>query len=140
MISKKQKINFIIYFCLFYTISLILIFKIIGQPIMDFEINLIKNIFGNTLNYTPFLFAPFCSGLVGISIYLTIIFSLGITKIYKIKPIKTIIYTITLYLINIIRLIIVLLSEKINIEFAQTIHVISWFIIGGFILWFVYKN
>ncbi len=137
MVNKK--IKFILYFIISFIVFLFIGLKVLAQPLIHLQVLLIKIIFGSFFNYLSFVFVPECSGIVSISAYLSIILAFKLVKIKASTEIvlKSVLF---LFIINIIRLIVVLFSEKISFVFAEIVHIISWFIIAVIIFWLVIKS
>lgn len=134
MKSKNKYISFIIYFSIIYTILSILFLKTIAQPLINLWEFVIRNIFGNFLNYDPFIFVPICSGVISIAVYLSILIA-GKISFFKNSDFKRILLgVIFIWFVNLLRLVIVIMSEKVSISFAKMIHVLSWFVVGAIIL------
>jgi len=142
MKNRKEKITFIIAFILAYFLLLTLGLALFGKGLMNFEIGIIKSIISTQINYDSFVFVGECSGIVAISCYLAIIIGLFVIKQYR-KNIKwiTVIYScIILFIWNIIRIVIVLLSERISFSFAEVSHVLLWFVTFLIIVWLTIKS
>lgn len=139
-INKKKKIKFIVFFIISY-ILLIILLNPIGQKLVLLQKDLIYLIFGNYFNYQNFVFVPFCSGLVSISAFVSVIIGLKVIKI-KTNNLIAFLSIIFLFLINIFRLILILLIEKISnsILLTEITHIFSWFFMAVIILLLIKKT
>ena len=139
-LNKYLKIKFVISFIISY-ILLIILLNPIGQKLVLFQKDLIYLLFGDYLNYQNFVFVPFCSGLISLSVYFSVIIGL---KIIKIKTKNSIIFLsiASLLLINILRLILILVIEKISnsILLTEITHIFSWFFMAVIILLLIKKT
>jgi hypothetical protein len=137
---KNQKYLFIIYFIIVYTLLNILFLNTIAINLINLWEYIIKHLFGNLFNYQAFIFVPVCSGVISLSIYLGIIIAGKIAYLKKVK-IKSVLYTVLLlWLVNLLRLIIVLSAEKLSLTLAKITHIVSWFIVGAIILYLALKS
>lgn len=137
---NKNNINkFIITFIIIY-IVLTLTTTPIGEKLIIIQRDLIFLVFGNYFNYHNFIFVPFCSGIVSISVLLSTIISFKVIK-QKISFFWTILSIILLFFINIIRLIFILFVEKISNSYILTEvgHVLSWFFMAIIIIQLIKK-
>lgn len=137
---NKNNINkFIITFIIIY-IVLTLTTTPIGEKLIIIQRDLIFLVFGNYFNYHNFIFVPFCSGIVSISVLLSTIISFKVIK-KKISFFWTILSIILLFFINIIRLIFILFVEKISNSYILTEvgHVLSWFFMAIIIIILIKK-
>jgi exosortase/archaeosortase family protein len=135
----NEKIKFIIYFILIFIVFLFVGLNFFAIQLIDFQVMLIKNILGSIFNYASFIFVAECSGIISISVYLSVILALVAIKI-KVNRKMILISIICLFLINILRLIIILASEKVSLLCAQIIHTLSWFLLIGIIFWLILKT
>jgi exosortase/archaeosortase family protein len=136
----KKTINFIIYFTIIYTLLSFIFLKTIATPLINLWEYLIRSIFGDFLNYEPFIFVPICSGVISISVYLGIITSSKIT-LNKNSKIKWILLSVLLlWLANFLRILLVLLAEKISLSVSKTAHIVFWFAMGVVILYLILKT
>ena len=97
--------------------------------------------FGNLIFVTTgaFEITPSCTGLVGASILGAIIFSLKKPQI-KQKISVFIAGTLLLFVLNYLRLILVVLAGKYHgLEVAEIVHVVSWFSTAIFVLLIWYE-
>jgi len=132
---KKELTYFIIYFSIIYTILSILFLNTIASPLINLWEQVIKTIFGSYLNYEPFVFVPICSGVISIAVYLGIIIS-GKISLKRSVDIKLVLLSVLfIWFVNLLRLIIVILSEKVSLTFAKIVHITSWFLVGVIILY-----
>ncbi|MEI8364507.1 MAG: hypothetical protein WCF78_03555 [archaeon] len=139
MKTKLEKIKFIIWFVVIYSILLLVGLELFGNALIKLDTWIIKQVLGNIINYNSFIFVPECSGVVAISAYLAIILGLIIVK-YKIDW-KWIIGSVVLLGVwNIIRIIIVVIAEKVSFSLAQVLHVTLWFITGIIIVLLAIKS
>jgi len=142
MKNIKEKISFIVAFIISYFFLLTLGLAFFGKSLINIEIELIKLILSTPINYDSFVFVAECSGIVAISCYLAIIIGLYIIKQYRknIKWINVIYSCIFLFIWNIIRIVLVLLSERISFSFAEVTHVLFWFVTFILIVWLTTKS
>ncbi len=139
MKTKLEKIKFIIWFVVIYSVLLLVGLELFGNALINLDTWIIKQVLGNIINYNSFIFVPECSGVVAISAYLAIILGLIIVK-YKIDW-KWIIGSVVLLGVwNIIRIIIVVIAEKVSFSLAQVLHVTLWFITGIIIVLLAIKS
>ena len=137
--NNINKIKFIITFIIIYII-LTLTTTPIGEKLIIIQRDLIFLVFGNYFNYHNFIFVPFCSGIVSISVLLSTVISFKVIK-KKISFFWTILSIIFLFFINIIRLIFILFVEKISNSYILTEvgHVLSWFFMAIIIILLIKK-
>lgn len=137
--NNINKIKFIITFIIIY-IVLTLTTTPIGEKLIIIQRDLIFLVFGNNFNYHNFIFVPFCSGIVSISVLLSTIISFKVIK-QKISFFWTILSIILLFFINIIRLIFILFAEKISNSYILTeiSHILSWFFMAIIIILLIKK-
>jgi exosortase/archaeosortase family protein len=135
---KINKIKFIIIFLCIYFILLLLFLDLIGKPLINLQINIIKNLFGNLFKYNKFEFVNHCSGIISIITYLSIVLTLLINKI-KIKYIDIVISTLILVIYNLLRLILILVISNYNFFLSEIIHFVSWFVLFIIILLLIKK-
>jgi len=142
MKDRKEKISFIITFIISYFLLLTIGLAFFGKALINLEIDIIKSILCISINYDSFVFVGECSGVVAISCYLAIILGLYIIKQYRknIKWINVLYFCILLFIWNIIRIVLVLLSERISFSFAKVAHVIFWFVTFLIIVWLTIKS
>jgi exosortase/archaeosortase family protein len=133
-IDKKTYL-FLFYFIVLYSFLSIILLKTIGEPLIVFLEMIIRNIFNDLINYEAFVFVPICSGVISTSIYLSIVFSWKYAFKKKVKYMVVVGSVLFLWLANLLRLVLVLFSEKVGLAFAKTMHVASWFLIGAIILY-----
>lgn len=138
--SFNKKYLFLIYFIIFYVILSFLLLKTIASPLINLWEYLIKYIFSDYFNYSSFIFVPACSGVISISIYLAIVFAIKYSFLKKVNYKMLFLSVLLLWLINFLRILLVLWTEKASFALAKTTHVISWFVIGVFILYFALKS
>jgi len=130
--SPKEKARFIVVFFASYFLLLGVTIYALGDWLASSEGNLIIALLGKTVNYSAFEFVSYCSGLVSVSAYLGVCMALISIK-QKVLARRVAIGVGILFLANILRLIAVLLSEKIGI--VQVVHVLSWFFMFVVIVW-----
>ena len=137
--NNINKIKFIITFIIIYII-LTLTTTPIGEKLIIIQRDLIFLVFGNYFNYHNFIFVPFCSGIVSISVLLSTVISFKVIK-KKISFFWTILSIILLFFINIIRLIFILFIEKISNSYVLTEvgHILSWFFMAIIIIILIKK-
>lgn len=139
-LNKYLKIKFVVSFIISY-ILLIILFNPIGQKLVILQKDLIYLLFGNYFNYQNFVFVPFCSGLISLSVYFSVIIGLKIIKI-KTKNRMIFLSIVSLFLLNILRLIFILFIEKISnsVLLTETAHIFSWFFMAVIILLLIKKT
>ncbi len=126
----KKLLMFVIYFTVIYSLLSFIFLKSIATPLINLWEYLIKSIFDNFFNYEPFIFVPVCSGVISIAIYLGITFA-GKISFKKKLDIKWVLFSVLLiWIVNFLRLLLVLLAEKISLQVAKITHVASWFVVG----------
>lgn len=132
--NKKDKMLFVISFAIFYALLLIIGIFVFGNFLVNIDETIIRFILRDFVNYEAFEFVVYCSGIVSISAYLGVIF--GFLMI-RIKPVLKVVLasTILLWSINILRIIIVMLSEKLG--WHQALHITSWFFMGAVVVWLI---
>lgn len=126
---------FVIYFTVIYGVLSFIFLKTIAAPLINLWEYLIKSVFGNFFNYEPFIFVPVCSGVISIAIYLGIIFAGKISFKKKIDIKWALLSVLLIWLANFLRLLLVLLVEKISLQVSKITHIASWFVIGLIILY-----
>ncbi len=139
-LKNNAIILFLIYFIVIYGILTFLLLNSIATPLISLWEFVIKNIFKETLNYAPFVFVPICSGVISISIYISIVFSSKIAFKKILDYTRVLEVVLFMWFINLLRLVIVLGSEKISLEVAKTTHILSWFVVGVIILYLSLKT
>lgn len=132
--KNKQKIRFIFIFAATYALLLLLGIFVFGNILIAIEEKTIHLILGNFVNYQAFDFVVYCSGIVSIAAYLGVIVGFLAIK-QKLNKRLVWISVILLYLINLLRIIIVMLSEKIGLH--KELHVFSWFLMALVIVWLI---
>jgi len=139
MKTRFEKIKFIIWFTIIYTVFLAFGLSLLGKFLLKIDEEVIKFLFGNIINYNSFIFVSECSGIVSISAYLAIVLGLIITK-YKMSWKWIIGSIVILWAWNIIRILIVVISEKASFALAQILHIVFWFITGIIIVLLAIKS
>jgi|GEM_PF-938876 len=139
MKTRLEKINFIAWFVAIYSVLLIIGLNLFGKALVGIDVWIIKKIFGNIINYNTIMFVPECSGVVAVSAYLAIVLSLIILK-YKLKWKCIVGFVLLLEFWNLVRIVIVIYSEKVSFLLAQVTHVIFWFITGIIIILLTIKS
>ncbi len=139
METRLEKIKFVIWFVVLYSVLLTIGLKLIGKMLIKIDVWIIERVLGNIINYNSFVFVPECSGVVAISAYLAIVIALMITK-YRLNWKCIIGSMIILGIWNLIRIIIVVYSEKISFSLAKVLHVVFWFITGIIIMLLAIKS
>lgn len=132
--NTKEKIRFILIFFVSYFLLLAIGVFIFGNFLVGLEEQIIYFLLGNTVNYEAFDFVVYCSGIVSVSAYLGVIIALRSIK-QKIELKLTLACVIILFLVNSLRIMLVMLSEKIGLH--EPLHVISWFLMLFMILWLI---
>jgi exosortase/archaeosortase family protein len=132
--NTKEKIRFILIFFVSYFLLLAIGVFIFGTFLVGLEEQIIYFLLGNTVNYEAFDFVVYCSGIVSVSAYLGVIIALRSIK-QKIELKLTLACVIILFLVNLLRIMLVMLSEKIGLH--EPLHVISWFLMLFMILWLI---
>jgi len=142
MRTRSEKIKFVLLFAIAYSILLAIGLSLLGESLISLELSLIKGTLATSINYNSFIFVSECSGLVAISCYLAIMIALITMKHYrnKIKWIFILYSALLLFVWNIIRIILVLLSERISFSFAQVLHIVLWFVTFLIIVWLSIKS
>jgi exosortase/archaeosortase family protein len=136
----NKKYLFIIYFIVLYIILSFILLKTIAKPLINLWEYLIKSVFLNYFNYSSFIFVPACSGVISTAIYLSIVFSIKYSFRKKVNYKALFKSILLLWSINLLRIVFVLWTEKASFALAKTAHVVSWFIIGIFILFFSIRS
>lgn len=132
--NKKQKIKFILAFAVAYTLLLLLGVFVFGSLLVGIEEKIIHLLLCSSVNYSAFDFVVYCSGIVSVSAYLGVIAGFRVVK-QKTNYKVVLASILLLFLINILRIMLVMLSEKIG--WHQTVHVISWFLMALVIVWLI---
>jgi exosortase/archaeosortase family protein len=110
---------------------------VFGNALVGLEEKIIHFLLGNSVNYEAFEFVVYCSGIVSVSAYLGVIAGfLAIKQRVDCKMVWA--GVILLFLINILRIMLVMLSEKVG--WHHTTHVMSWFLMVLVILWQIKKS
>lgn len=135
--DKKQKIKFIVVFIVIYALLLLIGVFVFGNALVGLEEKIIHFLLGNSVNYEAFEFVVYCSGIVSVSAYLGVISGFLAIK-QKVKSKMVWVGVILLFLINILRIMLVMLSEKVG--WHHTTHVMSWFLMVLVILWQIKKS
>lgn len=135
--DKKQKIKFIVVFIVIYALLLLIGVFVFGNVLVGLEKKIIHFLLGNSVNYEAFEFVVYCSGIVSVSAYLGVIAGFLAIK-QKVKSKMVWVGVILLFLINILRIMLVMLSEKVG--WHHTTHVMSWFLMVFVILWLIKKS
>ncbi len=135
--DKKQKIKFIVVFIVIYALLLLIGVFVFGNVLVGLEEKIIHFLLGNSVNYEAFEFVVYCSGIVSVSAYLGVISGFLAIK-QKVKSKMVWVGVILLFLINILRIMLVMLSEKVG--WHHTTHVMSWFLMVFVILWLIKKS
>lgn len=138
--ERKKLLMFVIYFTVIYSLLSFIFLKTIASPLINLWEYLIRGIFGDFFNYEPFIFVPICSGVISISVYLGLIISVNYS-LKKKNDIKWVLLSVILiWVANFLRLLLVLVAEKISMTFAKAAHVLSWFLMGAVILYLALKT
>lgn len=132
--NKKQKIKFILVFAIAYALLLLLGVFVFGSLLVGLEEKLVHLLLGNYVNYQVFDFVVYCSGIVSVSAYLGVIVGFWVIK-QKTNYKVVLVSIILLFVINLLRIIVVMLSEKIG--WHQSVHVMSWFFMALVIVWLI---
>jgi len=140
MNNFEQKVIFIISFVIIYFLLLFISLRYFANHLILIQINLIKNLFGGFFNYNSFVFVAECSGVVSITAYLSAILGLLVVKVKGYFNYRVLLFTVSLLVINFIRLILVLFSEKVSFDFAKFTHIFFWFIMGIAIIFFILNS
>ncbi|HPV66100.1 MAG TPA: hypothetical protein PK655_01455 [archaeon] len=135
--DKKQKIKFIVVFIVIYALLLLIGVFVFGNVLVGLEEKIIHLLLGNSVNYEAFEFVVYCSGIVSVSAYLGVISGFLAIK-QKVKSKMVWVGVILLFLINILRIMLVMLSERAG--WHHTTHVMSWFLMVFVILWLIKKS
>ncbi|MFA5745314.1 MAG: hypothetical protein WCX82_00745 [archaeon] len=132
--NTKEKIIFIVSFVVAYALLLLLGVYVFGNFLVSGEEKIVHLILQNSVNYQAFDFVVYCSGIVSISAYLGVVIGFWVVTV-KPKLKLVLASVIVLLLVNLLRIIAVMLSEKIGIE--EPLHVFSWFLMGAVIVWLI---
>ena len=132
--NTKEKIRFILVFFVSYFLLLAVGVFIFGNFLVGLEEKLIFWLLGNGVNYEAFDFVVYCSGIVSISAYLGVVVALKAIK-QKQSWTPILLSIIVLFLVNLLRIMIVMLSEKGGLH--QQTHIISWFLMLFVVVWLV---
>lgn len=132
--NKKQKIQFLVVFIVAYALLLLIGIFVFGKMLVGVEEKIIRLLLGNSVNYEAFDFVVYCSGIVSVSAYLGVITGFLATK-HKVNYKVVLASVLLLFFINLLRIMLVMLSEKIG--WHHSVHVISWFLMGIAILWLI---
>jgi len=135
----QKQIKFILYFSIIFIGLMIIGLKTIAQPLINLQVNIIKQLFGVYFNYQSFVFVVECSGWISISAFIAVILALSTIKI-KINYNRATIYTLLLLIINLIRLIVILFLEKTSIVLAEIAHIVLWFVMVVIIILLIIKS
>ncbi len=136
---KIKKFSFIMVFCITYLLLLLMFLDFIGTPLINLQLSLIKTIFKSYFNYQAFEFIAYCSGIISVITYLSIIIALATHKI-NIKFKDLILSIIILLIYNILRLILILFINNYSIFFSEIAHFVSWFVLFIIILLLIRKQ
>jgi len=123
--NTKEKIKFILVFFISYFLLLAIGVFVFGNFLVGIEKQIIFWLLENNVNYEAFDFVVYCSGIVSISAYLGIVIALGVIK-QKQSWKAIVLCVIVLFLVNLLRIIVVMLSEKVGWHHA--LHIIFWFL------------
>jgi exosortase/archaeosortase family protein len=143
MLEKKDLIFIIKFFVIFAILTLILE-TINFAFLQEFLTSIVAKILalqfeGNKImiGTNTYIINNFCTGLLSGSIFIAIVFAFRKPEI-KIKTLIALLGIIGLFLINILRLLLVLLVGTIDFSLAETTHIISWFLMSAAIIAFWY--
>lgn len=132
--NKKQKIKFILVFAAAYALLLLLGVFVFGSLLVGIEEKIIHLLLGSSVNYQAFDFVVYCSGIVSVSAYLGVI--AGFLALKQKTNYKVVLASVLLlFLINLLRIMLVMLSEKIG--WHQGVHMMSWFLMALVIVWLI---
>lgn len=123
--NTKQKIKIILKFSFLYFLMLFVLVFIFGNYLLGIEEKIIYFLLKENINYEAFEFVVYCSGVVSVSAYLAGVISLTNKENLKERVKPVVVSVILLFMINLLRIIVVMLSEKLNLQ--HTVHIISWF-------------
>lgn len=132
--NTKEKIRFILVFFVSYFLLLAIGVFIFGNLLIGLEEQIIYVLLKDAVNYEAFDFVVYCSGIVSISAYLGVVVALKAIK-QKLSWTPILLSIIVLFLVNLLRIIVVMLSEKVG--WHQQMHILSWFLMLFVVVWLV---
>ena len=132
--KTKEKIRFIVTFFISYFLFLAISVFVFGNFLVGLEEQIIYFLLKDTVNYQAFDFVVYCSGIVSVSAYLGVVVALRTIK-EKIDLKLVVASVIILFLLNILRIMVVMLSESWGLH--EPLHVISWFVMLFVIVWLI---
>jgi len=132
--NTKEKIRFILVFFVSYFLLLAIGVFIFGNFLVGLEEKIIFWLLQNRVNYEAFDFVVYCSGIVSISAYLGVVIALKTIK-QKMSWTPILLSIIVLFLVNLLRIMVVMLSEKVG--WHQQTHIISWFLMLFVVVWLI---
>lgn len=132
--KTKERIRFIVAFFISYFLFLAISVFVFGNFLVGLEEQIIYFLLKDTVNYQAFDFVVYCSGIVSVSAYLGVVVALRTIK-EKIDLKLVVASVIILFLLNILRIMVVMLSE--SWELHEPLHVISWFVMLFVIVWLI---
>lgn len=132
--KTKEKIRFIVAFFISYFLFLAISVFVFGNFLVGLEEQIIYFLLKDTVNYQAFDFVVYCSGIVSVSAYLGVVVALRTIK-EKIDLKLVVASVIILFLLNILRIMVVMLSESWGLH--EPLHVISWFVLLFVIVWLI---
>lgn len=132
--KTKEKIRFIVAFFISYFLFLAIGVFVFGNFLVGLEEQIIYFLLKDSVNYQAFDFVVYCSGIVSISAYLGVVVALRTIK-EKISLKLVVASVIILFLLNLLRIMLVMLSEKIRLH--NPLHVASWFLMLFVVVWLV---
>lgn len=132
--KTKEKIRFIVAFFISYFLFLAIGVFVFGNFLVGLEEQIIYFLLKDSVNYQAFDFVVYCSGIVSVSAYLGVVVALRTIK-EKISLKQVVASVIILFLLNLLRIMLVMLSEKIRLH--NPLHVVSWFVMLFVVVWLV---
>jgi len=136
----KKILLFVITFAVCYGLFIFLGINIFGQ-LSEIEELVIKEVIGDSAGTDYFVFVVYCSGIVTISAYLAMLFSLIACKfIKKIRLHWFAISLISILIINIFRIITIIYAGTLAIWLAEIVHIVSWFYMGALAIYLLIKT
>ncbi len=132
--KTKEKIRFIVAFFISYFLFLAIGVFVFGNFLVGLEEQIIYFLLKDSVNYQAFDFVVYCSGIVSVSAYLGVVVALRTIK-EKISLKQVVASVIILFLLNLLRIMLVMLSEKIRLH--NPLHVASWFLMLFVVVWLV---
>lgn len=131
----QKKIKFILAFFIAYFLFLFLGVYVFGGFFMLVEEQIIFGLLKNNVNYKAFEFVVYCTGIVSVAAYLGCVVALLLVN-QRVRALPVVASVIVLFLANLLRIMLVMLSEKVGIH--RELHVISWFLMFFVVVLLIY--